>query len=119
MWIISPMIARLKMPYMEGRMIESKLCPVCQRPNEDNWPIHVNGEIKTGGCQDCWERECAESWHEMVENIGWMKLVNENSTLRSALKAADAVIECYNTRAMKNFPEIWADYLDKKNKAGV
>lgn len=53
------------------------ICPICKKENDDNWPVHIYDEIKTGGCQVCWEKECAESWHEMVENAGWMSLITE------------------------------------------
>ena len=45
-------------------------CPKCGIGNDDNWPLEINGEIIEGGCQDCWEADCANSWWEMVEYIG-------------------------------------------------
>jgi hypothetical protein len=44
-------------------------CPKCGFENDDNWPLDINGEIKEGGCQDCWESACSESWWEYVEKI--------------------------------------------------
>ena len=44
-------------------------CPKCGVENDDNWPLEIDGEIKEGGCQDCWEAACSESWWEMVECI--------------------------------------------------
>jgi len=39
-------------------------CPQCGKLNEDNWPLEINGKIIEGGCQDCWEKQCDESWWE-------------------------------------------------------
>ena len=48
----------------------SDLCPACGKLNTDDWPIEVDGEIKDGGCQDCWEAQCDESWWEAVKAYG-------------------------------------------------
>ena len=45
------------------------LCPACGVPNDDNWPIHVNGKAVDGGCQGCWEKDCDREWWEMVEKL--------------------------------------------------
>jgi len=37
-------------------------CPKCGTENTDDWPLEINGEIKGGGCQDCWEIECDNKW---------------------------------------------------------
>ena len=49
------------------------ICPKCGRENDDDWPLDIDGEIKEGGCQDCWEAACDKSWWEMVEafQIKW------------------------------------------------
>jgi hypothetical protein len=44
-------------------------CPKCGAKNNDNWPIRVDGKILDGGCQECWELECAESWWQMVNTF--------------------------------------------------
>ncbi len=41
-------------------------CPICETENTDNWPVTVDGDIQDGGCQECWEKECDESWWEAV-----------------------------------------------------
>ena len=41
-------------------------CPKCEEFNDDNWPLDIDGEIKEGGCQMCWEEECGEKWWVMV-----------------------------------------------------
>lgn len=46
-----------------------KACPLCGKENDDDWPIEVNGEIKDGGCQDCWEAQCDAEWWKMVITI--------------------------------------------------
>lgn len=41
------------------------LCTKCGYYTEnklDTWPIKIKGEIKPGGCQDCWEIECNNKW---------------------------------------------------------
>jgi hypothetical protein len=43
-----------------------KKCPKCGNMNDDNWPITVDGEIKEGGCQMCWETESDEEWWKTV-----------------------------------------------------
>jgi hypothetical protein len=44
-------------------------CPNCGKPNDDNWPITVNDEIKDGGCQDCWELEVDAAWWDAVDSL--------------------------------------------------
>lgn len=39
-----------------------KTCPNCKAKNNDDWPITVEGKIREGGCQECWETECAKGW---------------------------------------------------------
>lgn len=46
------------------------ICPRCGIENSDNWPIRVDGKIKDGGCQDCWESECDRTWWNTVIAIG-------------------------------------------------
>jgi hypothetical protein len=46
---------------------EAMICPLCGLENDYDWPITVNGEIKDGGCQECWEAECAREWWKMIE----------------------------------------------------
>lgn len=46
------------------------ICPVCGKLNIDDWPVEVDGEIQNGGCQDCWEAQCDESWWDAVETCG-------------------------------------------------
>ena len=41
-------------------------CPKCGKINNDDWPLEVNGEIKDGGCQLCWESECSDEWWEIM-----------------------------------------------------
>jgi len=44
-------------------------CPKCGTENTDNWPIHVGDDIRDGGCQECWEKECDESWAQQVHAL--------------------------------------------------
>ena len=53
-------------------MMASK-CPKCGIENNDNWPLEINSEILEGGCQDCWEEACSESWWEAVAALGKVK----------------------------------------------
>jgi hypothetical protein len=53
------------------------ICPRCGRSidsTEITWPVTLEdgcGEIiLDGGCQECWEAECSESWWQMAERIG-------------------------------------------------
>mgnify|MGYP001584046597 FL=1 len=50
-------------------------CPVCKKENDDNWPIEVKTEdgmfeIRSGGCQDCWEEQCDKKWWKEVILMG-------------------------------------------------
>jgi hypothetical protein len=56
-------------PYDEIDGETQLVCPVCGTHNNDNWPVEVNGKIKRGGCQDCWERQCDAAWWKMVVAI--------------------------------------------------
>lgn len=42
------------------------ICPKCGKENDDNWPVIINDQIMDGGCQDCWEKECDQSWWKAV-----------------------------------------------------
>jgi len=42
-------------------------CPLCNIENDDNWPVSVNGDIKEGGCQECWEQQCDDAWWDQLE----------------------------------------------------
>lgn len=45
-------------------------CPRCghdREPNDSGWPILVDGEIRDGGCQNCWEADCDEAWWRMAK----------------------------------------------------
>ena len=44
-------------------------CPKCNLPNDDDWPLEINGEIREGGCQACWEKECDDKWWEAVATL--------------------------------------------------
>jgi RNA polymerase subunit RPABC4/transcription elongation factor Spt4 len=48
---------------------KTKICPVCGVENQDNWPLKVDGYIKYGGCQICWEAQCSEDWWNAVEFV--------------------------------------------------
>lgn len=50
------------------------ICPICKKENDDNWPVEVDNHIKDGGCQDCWEKECNESWWDTVITINQILL---------------------------------------------
>ena len=45
------------------------ICPKCGTENKDNWPLYIDGEIKDGGCQDCWEDESDKMWWKMIKKI--------------------------------------------------
>ena len=47
-------------------MSAKHICPKCGVENEENWPLAVGNEIRTGGCQTCWERHCGEFWWRVV-----------------------------------------------------
>lgn len=49
-------------------------CPKCGIENDDNWPLEIDGEILEGGCQDCWEAACDESWWDAVEVIADLRI---------------------------------------------
>jgi hypothetical protein len=57
-------IVRKRFP-MKNEMI----CPLCGVENNDNWPVAVNGVVKQGGCQDCWEKQSDKGWWKMVKTI--------------------------------------------------
>lgn len=39
-------------------------CPRCTRNTTDEltWPLTICGQIVDGGCQECWEDDCAQAW---------------------------------------------------------
>jgi len=44
-------------------------CPLCGEENtEIEWPLEIDGEIVGGGCQECWEKQCAELWWEKIKD---------------------------------------------------
>ena len=45
---------------------EIHVCPECSIENADNWPINVDGEVKEGGCQECWEKDSDAQWWGQV-----------------------------------------------------
>jgi hypothetical protein len=51
-----------------------KRCPICFRLNDDNWPINVDGVIKVGCCQDCWEDHCNREWWKVVTELDKKRL---------------------------------------------
>ena len=45
-------------------------CPKCERkifPGEITWIIEVGNDFVGGGCQECWEDECNDSWWSMFD----------------------------------------------------
>jgi len=44
-------------------------CPCCGKTNDDNWPLQIAGLIMEGGCQECWEIQCARSWWKAMVRI--------------------------------------------------
>lgn len=45
------------------------ICPKCGVKNNDNWPLEIEGGIREGGCQMCWESECDKTWWEAMEDV--------------------------------------------------
>ncbi len=52
-------------------------CPACGTPNNDDWPIEVDGKIVSGGCQECWEKQSDAAWWKMVVAMDTLQ-ANEN-----------------------------------------
>lgn len=53
------------------------ICPRCHAANDDDWPIEVDGENIWGGCQACWEDDCATGWANeasLIAAMDWMAL---------------------------------------------
>ena len=50
-------------------------CPKCEKENDDNWPLDIYGKILFGGCQDCWEKECDDTWWEAVIFVNELALM--------------------------------------------
>ena len=44
------------------------LCPACGVPNDDDYPITINGKI-VSGCVACWEKDGDRDWWKMVEKL--------------------------------------------------
>lgn len=42
------------------------ICPHCGEENTDDWPLWVDGEVEHGGCQECWEADCAREWWKIM-----------------------------------------------------
>ena len=46
------------------------ICPNCKQENDDNWLLDINnGKIVYGGCQDCWEGQCADEWWVEIQKL--------------------------------------------------
>lgn len=56
--------------------MSKKNCPICKTKNDDDWPVKVNGTVKWGGCQRCWEAECDDEWFIAGEAVeaAWFSL---------------------------------------------
>ena len=41
-------------------------CPRCARSTvgEVTWPLDFSGQVVLGGCQECWEEQCAAAWRD-------------------------------------------------------
>ena len=63
-------------------------CPKCGTENTDNWPIHVGDEVKAGGCQECWEAECDESWAQQAFVLMQVAEVMDNAKVSGAVSAS-------------------------------
>jgi hypothetical protein len=53
--------------------VPDRHCPRCNARIESydlTWPIWIDGDVVDGGCQDCWETQCAGAWWEFVEQGG-------------------------------------------------
>jgi len=50
------------------------ICPICGKENTDNRPLNIDGEVKFGGCQECWEKQVDEDWHGQVMAISQIML---------------------------------------------
>lgn len=59
----------LDQPWKEKVDMGKYVCPKCGADNNDNWPITVGEHVEWGGCQECWETECSDSWWEMIDAI--------------------------------------------------
>jgi hypothetical protein len=45
-------------------------CPLCKRPSDADWPLAMpDGSIQGGGCQECWEKQTADEWWQMVADL--------------------------------------------------
>jgi len=49
--------------------MKKQKCPQCGVLNDDNWPISVDGVIKQGGCQECWEAYSDREWWREIEKL--------------------------------------------------
>ena len=56
-------------PKAQSKMKTSMKCPICGTENDYNWPLQVDGQIKTGGCQDCWEKQSDKGWWKLIVEI--------------------------------------------------
>ena len=65
--------------WLEGLVDIHTICPLCRKENDDNYPVEVNGHIKEGGCQECWEKQCDEEWWKMVKTICQIKKSSRRS----------------------------------------
>ena len=61
------------MGYLQGLFREEgrrMICPNCKQENDDNWLLDINnGKIVYGGCQDCWEGQCADEWWVEIQKL--------------------------------------------------
>ncbi len=52
-------------------------CPQCGRENTDDWPLRVEQQVMTGGCQACWEAESDRGWWEYGRVLEEAGLINQ------------------------------------------
>lgn len=60
-------------------------CPRCGAVSDYNWPLNINGVIKDGGCQECWEAECSREWWKEIKKLDAAGLLPAAEELQETL----------------------------------
>jgi len=58
--------------------MSTQQCPLCGKLNDDDWPLEVKGEVKEGGCQECWEKQIDSYWWAYIQSVEFERCVKQD-----------------------------------------
>jgi len=51
------------------------ICPSCGAENNDNFALRLAGQIKTGGCLECFENLTTDLWWQQLPDVHAVDIV--------------------------------------------